>query len=252
MRRVYLIGGVPDSPADSPVRLDADASNYVVRVLRIPRGESVALFGPTGEPRVARLEESDPKGAWVRLSHESVPAQVVDTPFPVTLLQALLRARKLENVLQKATELGVAAVWPVVTERCVKVPQNERVEHQVARWQRICGEAVRQCLRRQVPLVRAPMSLQSALEQLPAKEGHLKLVLWERECGRSLRQMLESTSPEQCSILVGPEGGLSAQEVDRCVAFGFVPVSLGPRIVRAETAPLVALSAVQLAWGDMR
>lgn len=125
MKRVYLCDGVPDSAVDVPVKLKADASHYLVRVLRVARGEFVALFGPTGEPRVAQLEESDPRGVWVRLISAAVPGQIVDAPFPVTLLQAVLRSRKLENVLQKATELGVAAVWPIVTERCVVLPQNE-------------------------------------------------------------------------------------------------------------------------------
>jgi 16S rRNA (uracil1498-N3)-methyltransferase len=170
-----------------------------------------------------------------------------DTALEVHLLQGLPKGDKLELVLQKTTELGAARLTPVLTARSVPVRDAAREGRRLERWQRIVTEATRQCGRAQVPQVDAPLPLAQALSQVSAE---MRLVAWEKG-GRSLSSLAESFSPLSVAVLIGPEGGLEASEVALAQDFGFLPVTLGPRILRTETAGMVLAAWIQLIWGDM-
>ena len=163
---------------------------------------------------------------------------------PLTLLQGLPKGDKLELVLQKGTELGVAAFFPVVTARAVSRPKDAEAKAQ--RWRKIVSEAARQCGRADVPEVAAPGPLADAVAALP-KDTRL-LVLDEEE--RALR-LSDALTDAPLALVVGPEGGLSREEVAQLKAAGGVSVTLGPRVLRTETAALAALAVLLHRMGEL-
>jgi 16S rRNA (uracil1498-N3)-methyltransferase len=159
-------------------------------------------------------------------------------------------------VLQKSTELGVTRIQPLYTSRGeVKVPEN-KVSERLERWRRITTEAARQCGRAVAPELAAPLPLKQALVDLSQVRGvDLQLMAWEEERQnheeRALETALSSSGARRVVLLVGPEGGLSQREAQDCTLAGFLPVSLGPRVLRAETAAMVFTALVQYRLGDM-
>jgi 16S rRNA (uracil1498-N3)-methyltransferase len=170
---------------------------------------------------------------------------VAAAPVAITLWQAVPRGERMDLIVQKATELGVTAIVPVLAGRSVARPPATRAH----RWQTIAQEAARQSGRADVPAVAAPRSLAEALAE-PAPAGEARFVLWEAERARPLRRALEGC-PAHVALLVGPEGGFSRHEVDLAHARGFLAVGLGPRILRVETAAIVAVALVQAAAGGL-
>jgi 16S rRNA (uracil1498-N3)-methyltransferase len=164
----------------------------------------------------------------------------------ITLLQAVSKGERMDLVVQKATELGVTRIVPVLSARSVPRPGAEG-RHK--RWRTIAQEAARQCGRADLPAVEVPCPLAQALGEAAAGPG-TRLVLWEASSGAPLRRALDG-SERAVTLLVGPEGGLAADEVEAAVAAGFRPVGLGPRILRTETAALVAVALVQAALGGL-
>lgn len=249
IRRVFSPAPLPaDRPAE--LSLTGDIHLYVARVLRLAAGDELLVFDAEGGRCEGVLVAFHRDGATLRVRTWDAVVPRPDAPLPVTLILGLLKGRGLDVVLQKATELGVSDVRPVVTARTIGAVPDERIAGRVQRWQRICGEAARQCGRVAVPRVHEPELLQVALgRELP--QG-ARWVLWEGERVRSMRQeVLGRESLSSCAVVVGPEGGLTAAEVQACERAGFVPVTLGPRILRAETVPLAVLSILQLVFGDL-
>ncbi len=169
---------------------------------------------------------------------------------PLLLGQALLKGEKMDWVIQKATELGVSTIVPLMTRHAVVQPKRERVDAQTARWQRIALEAAQQSEQWSVPVVSAPERLS---QFLAAAKGSRSFILTERrEFGLTLRNVeLPTTESERITMAVGPEGGWAGEEVAEAEQAGFQPVSLGPAILRAETAALVAVSIVQFRTGTL-
>jgi 16S rRNA (uracil1498-N3)-methyltransferase len=170
----------------------------------------------------------------------------------VTLIQALTKGDKLELVVQKATELGVARVLPVTTQRSVPRFGDAgamRALGRRARWQKIAREAARQSGRADVPEIEPVTPLSTALAA--AAKDALKILLWEGEREHALGQVLPPPPVARVVIAVGPEGGFSVEEVEAARAAGFVSVGLGPRVLRTETAALVVLAILGFALGDL-
>jgi 16S rRNA (uracil1498-N3)-methyltransferase len=149
----------------------------------------------------------------------------------------------MDWAIQKASELGVNVIIPVVTERTVARPKAERSEHRRDRWQKIAKEASQQCGRTDFSDVKPVMSLDDLLKDSP--ENSLKLVPWEQEEERSLKAALHNLKEQKSiSVLIGPEGGFSTREIEKARTAGWVSVSLGPRILRAETAGMAVLAII--------
>jgi 16S rRNA (uracil1498-N3)-methyltransferase len=231
--------------------LTDDDHQHVARVLRAQAGDRVTLFDGAGtevEAAIARVGKLDTElvlGAR-RTGAATAPA------VAITLLVAAPRGERMDLVVQKTTELGVGRIVPVVAERSVARPEPARR----ARWAKIAREAARQCGRADVPRVDEPLALAAAVTapELPAA----RFALWEAERGQSLRARLAATAAgpparprAAVALLVGPEGGFPAGEIAAATAAGFVPVSLGPRILRVETAAIVAVALVQAAAGGL-
>ena len=223
------------SPAPERVRVEGPSLHHL-RVARVVAGEQVEVFDGRGRAWLASVETVDETGAVLRLGDERRGA----TGRPVILLQGLPKGDKLEFVLQKATELGVTAVWPVLTERSVSRPKPEALGTRHARWQRIVEEAARQSGRTEVPEVMALRPLEEAVRALGP--GKRLLILDEEERGDRLGA---AAGDGAVALLVGPEGGLSRDEVRALREVGGVPVSLGPLVLRTETAGLAALAVLR-------
>jgi len=168
----------------------------------------------------------------------------------VVLVQGLAKGDRMDTVIQKGTELGAAAFWPVVCKRSVVRLDASKKASRLERWQRIAAGAAKQCRRALVPEVLEPVEWSMALDMIPP--GALVLVLWEDETGRTLKDTLQSHSrPDEVYLLIGPEGGLEQQEVEEACRLGGIPVTLGPRILRTETAGPAALAMLLYQWGDL-
>jgi 16S rRNA (uracil1498-N3)-methyltransferase len=173
-------------------------------------------------------------------------ARDVETPLPIALAQSISSRERMDLTLQKATELGVAQIWPLATKRSLVRLSDERAERRVAHWQHLVAAACEQCGRNRLPEVHPPEPLPDWLSRLPAQNGALRLVL----SPAASQRLAELAAPSSVLLLIGPEGGLTPDEVELAQHFGFVGVRLGPRILRTETAALAAISAIQALWGD--
>lgn len=235
-----------DGPLGPGARLDLPeaVARHAVRVLRLPPGASITLFDGRGgeypaiigsitKERVAVYIEG-----WVDVERES--------PLQLTLVQAIQAADKMDYTIQKAVELGISAIQPVGSKRSVVKLSGERQQKREAHWQSVATSACEQCGRNRVPLVAPVQALDQWLSQ-PAAPG-LRLML-----APGATHTLHQLPPTgQVTLLIGAEGGLDPGEMSAARSVGFVPVSLGPRILRTETAGLAALAAIQTLWGDFK
>ena len=228
--------------AGGDVVLPEGPARHVGRVLRLKAGEPLVLFDGAGQEAAAELTEVDRKRVVARV--QDVRQGQGESPLAVHLGQAISKGDRMDYAIQKAVELGVAAITPLYTEHGDVRLKGEREEKKLAHWQAVAVSACEQCGRASVPQVHAPLSL---AEWLEARDESLRLVLHPGTPG-----ILERTaSVASACVLIGPEGGLSAREVEAAEASGFVALTLGPRILRTETAPVVALSLLQARFGDL-
>jgi 16S rRNA (uracil1498-N3)-methyltransferase len=223
--------------------LPEEAAHHAVRVLRMKEGDQVRLFDGSGGQWLCRILRLKPT-AHVAL--ESFEETDCESPLAVTLVQSLPSGDKMDWVVQKCVELGVAAIQPVAARRSVIRLSGEKAERRARHWQSVAGSASEQCGRCVVPPVADLLDLPQYLS-LPAAENELRLVLAPGAEVR-LRDMPVPTGP--VTVLIGPEGGFEESELPMAKSVGFVPVSLGPRILRTETAGPAVLSALMTLWGD--
>lgn len=227
------------------VELPEAAASHVARVLRLRAGAPLAAFDGSGRDFACEIVAVHGDRVRVRVG-ESVPG-LPESPLSVTLVQSVSRGERMDLTLQKATELGVAAVVPVFSARSVVRLDGQQSERKLRHWQAVVTSACEQCGRSVVPGVRAPLDLQRYLAE-PPRAG-LRLVP-DPAAGASLAS-LESV-PHGVELLVGPEGGFEESELESARRAGFTPVRLGPRVLRTETAGIVALALLQSLGGDLR
>ena len=229
---------------DAPLSLgrqelpDASA-HYISRVLRLAAGAAVQLFDGSGQEYRGDLIQVGKKQVTVEL-RERLPG-MAEPGLRIHLGQGLSRGERMDWAIQKATELGVAEITPIISERCEVRLKDERADKRLAHWRQIAISACEQCGRSVIPFIHPPVALQDWL----AVEAELKLVLHPLADALTAHQR-----PGSLAFLIGPEGGLSDAEVDQARGTGFLPARLGPRVLRTETAPVVALSVAQQLWGD--
>lgn len=221
-------------------------ARHLAKVLRVAAGDRLVAFDGSGREWDATVVAVS--ATRIELLLQGERATAAESPCRVLLGQGVGKADKLETVIRAATELGVAAVVPVRTERAVAAAEGrDRVE----RWRKIAAEACKQCGRARIPEIHAPETLAEFLARAAAFD--VKVVPWEgADAGAGLREHLRERGPAaSAAVLVGPEGGLSAREVDAAREAGFAAVRLGPRILRTETAGIVSVAALQLLLGDL-
>ena len=232
-------------PGAERVILQGDGFNYLVRVLRMKVGDAFTVFDGDGGEFPAELVSISPDQAEVRLGEKRI---LPLSPASITLIQAIAKGDHMDLIIQKTTELGVSRIVPVFTSRVVVKLDSKTAEAKLRRWQSIAQEASRQCGRADVPTIELPSPLQNALLRLSPGR---RFSLWEMGDGRPLTSCLNELTAHERSLqlLVGPEGGLAAQEIASAQKVDFVPVTLGPRILRTETAAIVAVTLAQAATG---
>ena len=172
-----------------------------------------------------------------------------ESPIKIILAQGIPKLNKMDYTIQKATELGVSEIMPVITSRTVPDLKLDRAVKRAVRFKRIALEAAKQCRRCSIPVVSDIKTLKDLLssENLP----NLRLILWEEEKERSLKRILAEKKSQDMVCLIGPEGGFSEEEVSMALEKKFIPITLGGRVLRTETASLAFLSIIQYEWGDM-
>ena len=215
-------------------------AHYIGRVLRHAAGDAVQLFDGSGQEYLGELIDVGKKAVRVEL-REQLAGQA-ESPLRIHLGQGLSRGERMDWAIQKATELGVSEITPIVSERCEVRLKDERADKRLAHWRQVAISACEQCGRSVLPVIHAPITL---AEWQAHVQAELKLVL------HPVAAPLEShTRPHSLAFLIGPEGGLSETEVEQAKAAGFHAARLGPRVLRTETAPVVALAVAQQLWGD--
>jgi 16S rRNA (uracil1498-N3)-methyltransferase len=217
-------------------------------VLRLRIGDDLVLFDGGGGEYAARIAVLDRERVSVDVLGWSDTE--CEAPINVKLVQALQAGEKMDMTVQKAVELGVASIVPVISRRSVVRLDGERAVRRVEHWRGVASAACEQCGRNRVPEVVALEALDQWLAKSVGK-GVLRLML-----APGSAQTLDSIAPPapggQVEVLIGAEGGLTAEEMERAAMAGFISVRLGPRILRTETAGLAALAAIQCLWGDFR
>lgn len=236
---------------DAPLAVGASlalpgaAAAHLIRVLRLGVGDACVLFNGDGHDYDARIVAADKRGAEVGI----VDARVVgnESPLRIVLVQGIARGEKMDWILQKATELGVASLVPVSSERSEVRLAGERAGKRLAHWRSVVVAACEQCGRARVPEVSPPCDLATALLQLPG-DG-LRTILDPQAKARVAT--LESPGDLPVVIATGPEGGWSPRDRTALADAGFASLRLGPRILRTETAGMAAIAALQARFGDL-
>ncbi len=230
--------------APERVRVErSERHHYLVHVLRVREGQALEVFDGRGNAWPARVESATDEAVELSLGPSLQEREGRACARRITVVQGLPKGDKLEWVIEKAVELGASAILPVECARSVVKLDAQRAAKRVERWRKIAEEAARQCGRSDVPQVHEVVRLSRLTEALEA--GTRVLVLDEEEQARRLSEALPADSSEAVAFVVGPEGGLTRDEVSRLISEGGVPVSLGPLILRTETAALAALSVVR-------
>lgn len=253
MKRVRISEILEDGWHD--YQLTEEEHRHLVRVQRARSGEEVLVLDGAGHRYLAQLQLSDEHSSLLQpliVDTEEDNAGLgldAEPPYTISLVQGLPKADKLELVLQKGVELGATAFYPTVLQRSVVRLDARAAEKKLGRWEKIVGSAALQSGRACLPTVELLEGVTEVAERFSAGPGRLLLVPWEEEHYLSLKEACRNFreaqgEPEEVVVVIGPEGGLAAEEVACLQEAGFVPVSLGRRILRTETAGMAVLSAL--------
>ena len=228
--------------AGEQLRLEGDAEHYLGKVLRAKVGQMVRLFNEQHGEYLAEIQAVDKRGIDLQLNPS--PNCLPESLLPVHIGLGLSRGERMDYAIQKATELGVVSVSPLFTEHSEVKLSDERADKRTAHWQKVAISAAEQCGRCTVPTIHPPQALGEWLSGVPSGQGFIL----DPEGSHGFT----GAAPDQVFLLIGPEGGISSEEMKLSKSQGLLPVRLGPRVLRTETAPVVALTALQLQWGDFR
>lgn len=218
------------------------AHRHAVQVLRLKQGDFLRLFDGLGLEYKAELTEVSKRRSSVKLLDKITLNN--ESPLNITLLQGISRGERMDYAVQKAVELGVNKIIPVVTSRCNVQLSGGRAEKRLSHWQGVMTSACEQSGRGILPELSNIMSLEDALAE---NKEQCCLVL-DPEAESSFTSLAQ---PDTVSLLIGPEGGLSEQEIQQAIAVNYQAIKFGPRILRTETATAAALAVMQAMWGDL-
>ncbi|MDE1483484.1 16S rRNA (uracil(1498)-N(3))-methyltransferase [Xenorhabdus bovienii] len=228
---------------ESEIYLSDEAANHVGRVLRMSNGQPLQLFDGSNQVFDAELIEASKKTIKVRITDGKLSDH--ESPLNLHLGQVMSRGEKMEFTIQKSVELGVNTITPLLSERCGVKLDAERLEKKLQQWKKIMISACEQCGRNRIPEIRPVMSLEAWCAE---NDGSLKLNLHPR-ASQSINTL--PLPVEKIRLLIGPEGGLSAEEIEMTANHQFTDILLGPRVLRTETTALTAITALQVRFGDL-
>lgn len=237
----------PQDVTGSSLTIRGQNAQHLVRVLRLGPGDEIYAFDNSGLEYKARVEQTNQAEVVCSVLDRYEPS--IEPPLDVFLLQGLPKADKMEFIIQKTTELGVRAIIPVRAARAVVQLEGKKAAERVERWQKIAAEAAKQCRRPRAPVISSIVDLGAALKSLP--QGTMLLAAYEAEEAQGLAEALEGWPGGPVALVIGPEGGFTDQEIAFLKANGAQSVSLGPRILRTETAGLAAITMVLYQLGDL-
>lgn len=225
------------------VELNDAVVQHVCRALRMRVGDELILFNGDGLEYKAQLETVEKRRASARIIQQD--DRCIESPLDIRIGQSLSRGERMDYAVQKATEMGMQQMFPLFSERCEVKLSTDRQDKRIRHWQQVAISACEQSGRCKVPTISAPQTLEQWIKQ---EDAELKLVLHHH----TATPLAEMDAPESIALLIGPEGGLTEQEVELARDHGFQPVAFGPRVMRTETAPVAALALLQYLWGDWR
>ena len=228
---------------NSLITLDGNAFNHLIRVLRMKTGESITLFDGSNQITPAVIHEVNKKTVIVKTENSVLDNR--ESPLNIHLGQVISRGDKMEFTIQKSVELGVNTITPLLSERCGVKLDQERLEKKVQQWQKIVISACEQCGRNIIPSINPVMKLENWCANLT---DSLKLNLHPK-AEQGINQLPNDN--KNISLLIGPEGGLSNEEISMTHQYQFTDILLGPRVLRTETAALTAITALQVRFGDL-
>lgn len=232
MRRFFC-----DNIAGSTATITGDDAHHILRVLRMKTGDALSLCDGAGYEYAAAISSISADAVVCAIGERRISE--VESPVQITLFQCLPKTGKMETIVQKCTELGVYAIVPVLSARCVSVPNKKDFEKKRERYARVALEAAKQSRRAMVPEVRPLVEI----KKIDPSAYGLFLVAYEDESARTLKQALHAAdATKNVALLIGPEGGFEETEIARLSAAGAVSVSLGRRILRTETAGMAMLA----------
>lgn len=230
--------------AGQQLELPAGVAHHI-NVVRMEPGDTLTLFNGDGGEYTAVLTEVQKKKAWAEI--KLFDRREAELPFAVTLAQALPEGSKMDWIIEKAVELGVAGIQPLAARRCVVRLSAERAEKKLEHWNGIVVSASEQCGRNRLATVAAPLEFR---EWIARQDLHKRVILTPRAT-ESLADWARHQPAQALSIMVGPEGGFSDEEEAEALRHGALPLSIGPRVLRTETAALAAVSILSAAWGGI-
>ncbi len=231
--------------SDTFVTIQGDDVKHISKVLRLRIGDKISVCDKEKTDYICEIKEIN-KDTVIAKTEEKFP-NPNESSLDVTLYQGLPKGEKMDYIIQKSVELGVCKIVPVVMKRTVVKPQA--ASSKLQRWQRIAEEAAKQCMRGIVPTVEEPVSFESMINRMEAEE--LVILPYENEKCRKLKDVLkQGAGKSKIGVIIGPEGGFEEEEVENASQNGAQAVTLGPRILRCETAPVATISALMYELGD--
>lgn len=235
-----------DSPLalDASVQLSESAAAHATRALRLNVGDSAVVFNGDGHDYECKLTSIKKNAVTATITSAKKVSN--ESPLRITLLQAISSGDRMDFTIQKAVELGVSCIQPIISQRSVVKLTNERAEKRTEHWQNVAISACEQSGRAFIPRVYSPISLENWLSQNP--DGDTCRILLNPIGAKRLMEIQKPTT--NIELLIGAEGGLSQNEIDLATSRNFQSIVLGPRILRTETAALTAISVMQALWGD--
>lgn len=234
----------PPLPSSGSFDLPPDAAHHASRVLRLRTGDPVQIFDGLGNERHGTIAE--PGGKRIVVDNIAAVHGDRETPLKVILAQALASSEKMDWVVQKATELGVTEIQPIDTERSVARLSAERAAKRLEHWRQVAISACEQCGRNTLPQIHAPQDIMAWLQQMQNVADTKFILLPQGASGLHTQAKPQG----RVALLIGAEGGFTQAESDTALRCGFVPVRMGARVLRTETAAIAGLAALQTLWGD--
>lgn len=230
------------------INISGEDFNHIKNVLRLRQGDSLVISDGNCRDYSVVIDSYSANYVITRIidSYKNTNESEID----ITLFQGVPKSDKMDMIIQKSVEMGVKRIVPVITERTVvKINSEKDIKNKISRWQRIAIEASKQCNRGIKPIVEAPVAFHETV--VKSKQSDLNLIPYEKEEGNKLKSVLKGSQAKTINVMIGPEGGFSNHEVGLAVENGFIPVTLGPRILRTETAGLLVFSIIMYELGDI-
>lgn len=242
-----------DGLKDDKFVISGEDLRHIQKVLRLKVGDDIEVVSKDGKTYLGEIIFMD--GSIVRGEIIEAKENNTEPPIKLILIQGIPKGEKMELIIQKATELGISEIWPVNTQRSIVKLEPKKAEQRVIRWQKIAQEAAKQCKRSLIPQIMEIKSLRETLDSI--NKDDLLIIPWEGEKIRGLKGYLKGNKEyirdknNTIYIFIGPEGGIAEEEIEFAIKAGGTPVTLGPRILRTETAGIAVITMVLYHIGDL-